>query len=115
MLQGDAGILRGSNALQYQGNIESVLDALDVIPAKQGLEVITADVLAPRGDMALGQIPFAPTVVIQIHGKAQRMVSGIHGTTDVVVDPRPVTAHIKLENLRTVAGFGDPLQPRLTA
>jgi hypothetical protein len=69
--------------------------------------------LAAGGQVPLGEVAFAPAVIIQIDGETEGGVAGIDGAADAVFDRGHVVAHVELIDFRRVGLGGDLVEPRL--
>ena len=103
VLDGDARVLGGGDALEDQRDVGASLEALDVVPAERGLEVHAADVAAPGRWRALGDVALAPAVDRGVDGDAEGGVAGGDGALDVLVDEGVVAAHVELEDVEAAA------------
>src|SRR5262249_38690402 len=102
------GILDRSDAFQDQRDVEFRPAALDIAPVEPRLKDpgISAHDRArparPAAPMALGDVALAPAVPVSVDGDAERVITGIDRTTELVVDPIGVAQHIELKNLEPV-------------
>ena len=114
VLHREPGVLCGGDALDDQRDVEAVADTGDVFPREAALVLfVETGGLTSGGGETLGHVPFALDVVVQIDGEAECNVARVHGAADVILHPRLVAAHVKLKDLRAVAGGGGLLESGL--
>ncbi len=110
VLDGDAGVLGGGDALEDERDGVPILEALDLLPRKRRLVVHAGDVLAPGFHEAPGQVTLATAVHGGVHRHAERRVAVIDGSLHVVVHELVVPAHVELEDTEVVGGGGSGLE-----
>ena len=82
----DAGVLGGGDALERQRNAEIPFDPVDVAPVELGLVdagVAGADAAA---QVALCYVALAPAVAVGVDGQAKRVVALVDRPARMVVD-----------------------------
>src|ERR1700726_3454666 len=104
MLDSDLGVLGGGNAFEDERDVEALFDPLDIAPVELRLEDAGVGDAHAAALVTLGDVAFAPAVAVGVDGQAERVVALVDGAADMVVDPVGVAAHVKLEDLETVAG-----------
>ena len=92
----DAGVLGRGDAFDRERNRKALLDALDRMPVKRRLKCAAFHAPPAGGDVALGKIALAPAVMGSVDGEAEARVTACDGPLHMVIDPRGVTAHVKL-------------------
>src|SRR4029453_6326278 len=114
VVAGDGGVFGGGDALEDEGNIVGVLEALDLIPGEGGLPVHAGGGLTPRLDEALVDVALAPAVVGRVHRHAEDGVAVVARALDVIVHEGVVAAHVELENAVVVRSLGGGLEAGVT-
>ena len=97
-------VLAGGDALQDQGDVVRVLEALDLVPGQGGLVLLARRPEAPRLDEALVEVALAPAVAGCVHGHAEGVVPVVPRALDVVVHEGVVAADVELEDAVVVRG-----------
>ena len=105
VLHAERRVFGGGDAFQAEGDRMRVLDVLDEIPRHAGLVVEARRALAPRLDVARGDVALAPAVVGGIDGDDESGVAVIDRALHDVVHPRRVAPHVELEDARVVRGL----------
>ena len=114
VLDGDFGILRGSNALEGQRQVVLVLVALHLVPGERGLELHAGPVdRAPRLGEAAGEVALAPAVMRAVHGEAEPGEAIGQRALHEIVDPGIVAAYVELEDADRVGRGSRGFEPGL--
>src|SRR6267142_110388 len=103
-------VLGGRDALENERDVVKVLEALHVVPAERGLELVAAGARAPRLDEPPRQVALASAVHGGVDGEAERGVAVVLGALDVAVYPGVVAADVELEDAGVVGRRGHGLE-----
>ena len=96
VIERDAGILGGTDALEAERDVELILQALDRAPIERRLMLAAGHPLASARDMPFGDVALAPAVVRSVDGQKERRIAVPDRALDMVVDPGIVAADVEL-------------------
>src|SRR6185437_7337688 len=114
VIERDLSILGGGDALDGERDLELRLDALDGFPIERFLKVPSARATAAAGDVALGDVAFAPAVMRGVDGQAERRVFVGDGARNKIIDPGGVATHVELKDAQGIRrGLSDPFEARI--
>ena len=107
---GNLGVLGGRDALDDQGDVMGILEALHVVPVPRRLKAKGGEItgLAGGRPVTLHQVALAPSIKGQVDSETNRAAAAVDGPLDELGDPGVVAANVYLVDHGTL-GLGSDL------